>query len=70
MKTTTLLKSLFLAIALCLTSLVYAQDKTSLPEVTTMEEVITIFVLCVLIGLWGLESKRNNDDNDTHRGGA
>ena len=41
MKTTTLLKSLFLAITLCLTSLVYAQDKTSLPEVTTMEEVIS-----------------------------
>lgn len=41
MKTTTLLKSLFLAITLCLTSLVYAQDETSLPEVTTMEEVIS-----------------------------
>lgn len=41
MKTTTLLKSLFLAITLCLTSMVYAQDETSLPEVTTMEEVIS-----------------------------
>lgn len=41
MKTTTLFKSLFLAITLCLTSLVHAQDETSLPEVTTMEEVIS-----------------------------
>ena len=41
MKTTTLIKSLFLAITLCLTSLVHAQDETSIPEVTTMEEVIS-----------------------------
>ena len=41
MKTTTLLKSLFLTIALCFSSLTFAQDETTLPEVTTMEEVIT-----------------------------
>ena len=41
MKTTTLFKSLVLAIALCFSSLAFAQDETSLPEVTTMEEVLT-----------------------------
>lgn len=35
-----------------------------------MTDIMLIFVLCVIIGVWGLESKRNNDDNDTHRGGA
>lgn len=41
MKTTTLLKSLFLAIVLSITTLVYAQDEPTIPEVTTMEEVIS-----------------------------
>ena len=41
MKTTTLLKSLFLAIVLSITALAYAQDEPTIPEVTTMEEVIT-----------------------------
>ena len=40
MKTTTLLKSLFVAIVLSITTLVYAQDEPVIPEVTTMEEVI------------------------------
>ena len=40
MKTTTLLKSLFVAIVLSITTLVYAQDEPTIPEVTTMEEVI------------------------------
>lgn len=41
MKTTTLLKSLFVAIVLSITTLVYAQDEPTIPEVTTMEEVIS-----------------------------
>lgn len=40
MKTTTLLKTLFLCITLSITALVYAQDEPTIPEVTTMEEVI------------------------------
>ncbi len=40
MKTTTLLKSLFLAIVLSITALAYAQDEPTIPEVTTMEELI------------------------------
>lgn len=36
-----------------------------------MTDIMLIFVLCVIIGVWGLESKRNNDDdNNAHRGGA
>ena len=38
MKTTTLLKSLFLAIVLSITSSIYAQENT-IPEVTTMDEL-------------------------------
>lgn len=40
MKKTTLLKSLFVAIILSITTLTYAQDEPTIPEVTTMEEVI------------------------------
>lgn len=40
MKKTTFLKSLFIAIVLSITTLMYAQDEPTIPEVTTMEEVI------------------------------